>query len=440
MINKIRLFKWSDVRHWFADLVVGGQWGQSLVRNVRLNLYWFWFDGLFASGSDNIAINYLSLYILALGATQAQIGLMSSFSNLTAAILLMPGALLVERFGRRKMVALSFGLVSRLALLALVFVPILFKGSGLVWIAIGLSVTRDAFANLGYPAWMSVSSEIVPMEGRGRYFGSRNFVMGTSGILVTLLVGQLITVFVQPLGYQIAIALAFVLGIISTWCFSRINDIQDKLRVRIPEKISLRSLVKDVFTHRPFVILCAITALWNFFINVSGPFFNVHMVQDLNFTASMIGIQAVASSLSGLAIQRRTGQLSDRYGPRRVQLWSMFLIPLLPLAWIFARELWHVVLINTFGGLVWGAFNLATFNLLLAFVPKSQVPRYSAFFQVLVTLSMALGAFAGSFIVLHWGFVGVVLTSGIGRYVAVGLFAWLVRDPVVKKAELESLA
>jgi MFS family permease len=147
----------------------------------------------------------------------------------------------------------------------------------------------------------------------------------------------------------------------------------------------------------------------------------------------MIGIQAVASSLSGLVIQRRTGQLSDRYGPRRVQMWSMFLIPLLPLAWIFARDLWFVVLINTFGGLVWGAFNLATFNLLLAFIPKTQVPRYSAVFQILVTLSMALGAFAGTFIINHWGFVGVVLVSGIGRYAATGLFAWLVRDPVLKK-------
>jgi MFS family permease len=434
MINKIRLFKWSDTRHWLADLIVGGEWGLSLARYIRLNLYWFWFDGLFAAGSDNIALNFLSLYILSLGATQGQIGLMSSFSNLTAAILLMPGALLVERIGHRKIVAFTFGLFSRLALLLLVFVPILFKGSTLVWVAIALSVSRDAFANLSYPAWMSVSSEIVPMEGRGRYFGSRNFVMGIAGILVTLLVGELITVFVQPLGYQIAVALAFALGMVSSWCFFRINDQQDQVFTQIREKLSLRHLLKEILAYRQFVILCAITALWNFFVNVSGPFFNVYMVQNLGFTASMVGLTAVATSLSGLLVQRRIGLLSDRFGPRRVQMWFMFLIPLLPLSWILVRELWHVMVLNIFGGVVWGAFNLATFNLLLAFIPKSQVPRYSAFFQILVTLSLALGAFVGSFIVTQWGFYAVIITSGIGRYAAAGLFAWLMHDPVVEKS------
>ena len=432
-MNKILQLKLLTARQWFAALIFGGEWGHGLIKTVRQNLYWFWFDGLFSAGSDNIAINYLSLYILALGATQGQIGLMSSFSNLTAAILLLPGALLVERIGHRKQIALYCGILSRAALLLLVFVPILFKGTSLVWVAIAFSVTRDAFANLGYPAWMSISSEVVPMDGRGRYFGSRNFVMGAAGIVVTLVVGQLITIFVQPLGYQIAVALAFVLGMVSTWCFSRMDDIHEQLSFRAGEKLSLKNLFKEIMARRQFVILCAITALWNFSLNVAGPFFNVYMVQNLNFSASMVGITAVATSLSSLLVQRRVGGLSDRFGPRRVQMWFMFLIPLLPLAWILVQNLWHVIILNAFSGLLWGAFNLATFNLLLAFIPKTQVPRYSAVFQILVTLSLALGAFVGSFVVTQWGFFAVFIASGIGRYIAAGLFAWLVRDPVLEQ-------
>ena len=48
--------------------------------------------------------------------------------------------------------------------------------ASLVWAAIFFSVLRDSFANLGYPAWMAVTNEIVPIEGRGRFFGSRNFI------------------------------------------------------------------------------------------------------------------------------------------------------------------------------------------------------------------------------------------------------------------------
>ena len=222
----------------------------------------------------------------------------------------------------------------------------------------------------------------------------------------------------------------------STWFFSRINDLQEKLNLQqVQEKLPLRKLMQEILANRPFMTLCAVTFLWNFSLNIAGPFFNVYMVQELKFTAWMVGITAVATGVSGLLVLRHIGRLSDRFGPRRVQTWFMFVIPLLPLAWILVRNLWHVVILNTFGGVFWGAFNLATFNLLLAFIPKSQVPRYSAFFQILVTLSLALGAFVGSFMVTEWGFFAVFIASGIGRYAAAGLFAWLVRDPLPQKSE-----
>ena len=69
--------------------------------------------GLFASASDNIALTYLVLYALAAGASRSQIGMMSSLVSLGGALLLLPGALLVEHYGRRKMIALITGGIRR---------------------------------------------------------------------------------------------------------------------------------------------------------------------------------------------------------------------------------------------------------------------------------------------------------------------------------------
>ena len=403
----------------------GGEWAISLSAQIKHNLSWFFFDGLFASGSDNIVITYMVLYLLSLGATRAQVGLMSSFSSLSAALFLLVGALLVERFGRRKEITLFFGGgLARLAIMVLALLPIFLGGQALIWAAIAFSVTRDAFGNLAFPAWMSITGEIVPMEGRGRFFGSRNFIMGIAGMLVILLVGELITQTSKPLGFQIALGLAFLFGTFSTFSFSRLRV--PKGRVTPTEgagAFSIWTVLRDIKKHPTFLALSLVMAFWNFSLNIAGPFFNVFMAENLKFTASLIGVASIISTVAGLLVQRRVGRLSDRLGPRKVMLISMILIPILPAAWIFVSKFWHVVLLNSFGGVIWGAFNLVSFNFLLSLMPEGQRARYSAFYQIMVTLALAGGAALGAWVVTQWGYHAIFAWSAIGRILATLLFA-----------------
>jgi MFS family permease len=402
----------------------GGEWAIPLPAQIKHNLSWFFFDGLFASASDNIIITYLVLYILALGATRAQVGLMSSFSSLSAALFLLMGALLVERYGHRKEITMLFGGgVARLAILVLALLPIFIGGPILVWVAIALSVTRDAFGNLAFPAWMSITGEVVPMEGRGRFFGSRNFIMGIAGMLVILLVGELITQTAKPLGFQIAIGLAFVFGAFSTFSFGHLRVPKGRVApLQNSGSFSLRIMLRDIKTHPVFLALSLVMALWNFSLNIAGPFFNVYMVENLKFTATMIGVTSIITTVASLLVQRRVGRLSDRWGSRTVMLVSMILIPILPAAWIFVTKFWHVILLNSFGGVIWGAFGLVSFNFLLSLMPDEQRARYSAFYQILVTLALAGGAALGSWVVTQWGYQTIFICSAVGRIVAAILF------------------
>jgi MFS family permease len=428
----------ARARRNFRKFTWGGDWAIPLPAQVKQNLTWFFFDGLFASASDNIIITYLVLYFLALGATRTQIGLLSSFSSLTAAALLLPGALLVERYGRRKEFTVIFGGgIARLVILVLAFLPLFLGGQALVIAAIVLSVTRDAFGNLAFPAWMSMTGEVVPLEGRGRYFGSRNFVMGIAGMLMIFLVGELITSAGKPQGYQLAMGLAFLLGMISTYSFARLRDPQGGKPVPVKAGTSLKAAIADLKTHPVFVSLCLVMALWNFALNIAGPFFNVYMVEDLKFTATMVGVTSIVTSIASLLIQRRVGSLSDRWGPRRVQLISMLLIPSLPFAWMFITKFWQVCALNAFGGVIWGAFNLVAFNFLLTLTPEAQRARYAAIYQVVVTLALAGGAAFGSWVVTQWNYQMVFLCSAIGRIIAGILFARFVPDMLRKEPQPE---
>ena len=410
--------RWSASR-----LAVGGDWALSLPEGSRRNLGWFWLDGFFSAACDNIVVTYLTLYVLALGATGAQIGLMSALTNLSAALVLLPGAMLVERAGHRKGLALLGGGGARLALLLLASLPLALQGNALVGVAIALAVSRDAFSNLGFPAWMAITADVVPLEGRGRYFASRNFAMGIAGMVVTLLAGELITRASQPEGYQAALAFAFVFGMSSSFSFSRIQDPDGRVEPVREDKLSLRGLVGGLKAQPGFLSLCVAAAIWNFSLNVAGPFFTVHLVQDLHASAALVGLTSIATSVSSLAAQRWLGELSDRWGAARLQFASSLLIPILPFAWAIITAGWHVILINLLGGALWAAFTLSSFNYLLQNTPDDQRARFSALYQIVVLVSLALGAALGGALVSSVGYKVIFVLSGAGRLVASALFA-----------------
>jgi predicted MFS family arabinose efflux permease len=220
----------------------------------------------------------------------------------------------------------------------------------------------------------------------------------------------------------VAFGASFLIGSLSTYSFSRLRDPRKGRPVPASGSLSLAGVLRDLRCQPAFVSLCLVSGLWNFGVNLAGPFFNPRMVQDLGFTATMVGLTAIMSTVSSLLVQRWSGRLSDRIGPRQLQLLCMLFIPLLPFAWIFITKLWQVLLLNSVGGALWGAYSLVSFNLLLTLTPDAQRARYSAVFQILVTVSLALGAAAGSVMIGRWGYQGVFLGSALIRLLAAVLF------------------
>jgi MFS family permease len=419
---------WAHLRRNAARVTAGGYWTDELPRNIRSNLRWFWFDGVFAQASEVILTNYLSLFVLALGATAAQIGLINALSNLSAALLLLPGAALVERWGHRKhLVVFSGGGMARLIILMLALLPFGFSGPAAIAIAIGLAVVRSAFTNLSLPAWVSLTADIVPLQWRGRYLSARNMAMTLIGIVVIYPAGLLITRIGGLAGYQTVLGLAFAIGLVSTFSFNRLEEAPTSVRQawgRSPQE-SIRQIVRE---HPNFVAFGATAALWNFSLNIAGPFFNPYLVEGLKADAGTVGALNVVTSLTALVGLRLFGRLVDRWKPHRVQLICGLLIPVLPVAWLLVRSPWHIVPINLASGFLWAGYELASFNFLLRLIPEGQRERYSAVYQIVVTLALAVGSGLGGLIATRFGYVTTFVLSGVGRLAAALLFARLVRQ------------
>lgn len=428
---------WRRFRIRIAHLTAGGSWAVQLSDSTQRNLRNFFFDGLFASANDSITLTYLSLFVLSLGASSSNIGLMTALASLSATILLIPGAMLVDKIGnRKKIVLISSGFAGNFCLFLMAVTPLLIKGPSIVYVVIGLKVLMDGLRNFSLPAWVSMTGDVIPLSWRGRYFATRNLIMGFAAMVVTYGIGQVITWLGEPGGYQWSLLLAFVFGMTAASFFSRIRDYRDADQQIPPQSYSFVSLFQTLQMDQNFLAFCLFTGLWTFSLNIAGPFFNVFLVKDLSATASIIGIVTVVGKITSMPAQRFFGPLVDRWGARKLMRLMAFLIPIMPFCWYFVQAPWQAIPINALGGILWAGMNLASFNMLLEISPQDQRARYSAMYQIAVALSAAIGASLGGVVADHWGIRLVFLLSAIGRFVSANVYARFVHQPISKPVAL----
>ncbi len=409
---------WERLRRVAAHTSAGGAWSAQLPDQAQRNLRWYFADGILASSQDAINLTYLTLFVLALGATKGQIGLMTSLASLMAVILLVPGAILAERLPSRKwLVVASGGGVARLALLCLAILPFFVHGPAMVAVAIGLKIVMDGFTNLSNPAWTALTADIVPLQWRGRYFGTRNSAMGVANIGVTYLGGSIITRIGGLLGYQIGYIMAFIFGAGASYSFSRLHEEPRQATGAALSAYSPKALLQALRGDRNFLMFCVAMMVWNLSLNISGPFFSVYQVEVLKATPEVVGVLNIIASLAGLPALRFFGWLNDHWGARKVMLLTHFLIPIVPVLWIYTYQPWDPWFVQILSGAFWAGQGLAAFNFLLDISPAEGRPRYVALFQISVALSLAVGAALGGVVVETFGFATIFLVSGIGRLI-----------------------
>lgn len=393
---------------------------------ARKGMIIFWIYGFLIAASSAFVDTYTTLYALALGATNVQIGALSSSASFLGMLAPIPGAQWAERWGNRKAVVLiAFG-IRRLTLLGAMLLPLILPGQAAIYAVIVCFALRTGLMNLGNPAWVSLSGDIVPQKLRGRYFASRKTVMALASMLFVPLAGQVIEWGGGLRGYRWTFAISIVLGAIALAHYAYIPEpAQPSSRQKRAKRNTFwRSLTEN----RTFLFYMLIAMIWNFSLQLGGPFFSVYQVQVLNSSPGIIGLLSMASALSRLIGQQFWGRVVDRRGSRWTLTLCTLIIPFLPFLWIPMTKPWHVIFVTVPSGFLWAGHELANFNLLLALPGEPQrTTRAAANYATLVGLANIAGPILGGRIIeatnYHWDFI----LSGMGRLLAGILFMLLLR-------------
>ncbi len=403
-------------------LLSGGRWSANVPIATRKNLRRLVLSGVLDNIGDAIVNTYQAVYLVALGASRAEVGLLSSLSNFTMPAATLPGGQLAMRRPNYKRLVVLPSLLGRLLLLGLVLLPHFnLPIHALVMVGIAFAVGRTLLLNFANPAWTAMLGRAVPPRWRGRYFSARNIFMGGAAFVALLLIGRSIDLLGSPLGYQVALSVAVVAAIGSAAMLTGFKE--NAVEVAPERTVSTPEFLREIRQQQAFVSLCAVSTLWSFGVNIASPFFLVFLADQIEAPASTLAVVSAVSALAALPAQRLFGLWVDRKGTAWVKRLTGFLIPLVPALWAFIQRPWQAYPLQVFSGFVWAGYNLATFNFLLEMTPEETRPRYVAFQQSLVGLGMTAGAALGGLIAERWGYLPVFLTSAAGRLLASAVFA-----------------
>lgn len=395
-------------------------------------------DGIFATVFSNIAGGVLlSNFLVELHASPIEIGLSASIPMM--ANLIQPiGAWLGDRMSSRHNYCLAIYTPSRLIWLLLLGGIALFHWGKIaehqmvVW-TLAIVFSTHLLGALGSASWLSWLAALVPRRLRGRYFSIRNGAANLTCLISVPLAGVLVSKFGggSILGYGIVLLFGIVMGLVSLgfqWFMADVNP-QEQQAAAPSEVIPLFTVLKDA----NFVRFLIYFSIWMFAVNLSAPFFNLYLLDDLGLDVSWVTIYSSLSSAANLLMLVFWGKLADRFGNRFLLLTVGILVAMTPFFWLGtgtdSLSVWFwLPLLHILAGGTWAAIDLCNNNIQLGIAPQQNQSSYFAIAAAIAGVSGALGTTAGGFLAQfadYGGLPGLFVISTIVRFIALAPLVWV---------------
>lgn len=409
---------------------------------IRSSLRASTWDGVFAAIFSSITSGVLlSNFLLQLGASTVEIGILSSIPMLVN--LLQPvGAYLASRTTSRYRYSMWIFSPARLLWLILV-VGIWFtsrndtnKHNLLQW-TLGIVLATNILSALGGASWFSWIATLVPVRLRGRYFGIRNSAASLSNLICIPLLGLVVSAWpggtIQ--GYGVILFLSVGLGLISLKFQSQMVDVNPQEQGRQIGMTKARDLSQmcdrarksfSSFFEPNFCRFLFYFGLWTFAINVSSPFFNLYLLDNLDIDVKWVTIYNSLSSGANLVMLVGWGKLADRIGNRPILLLVGILVAVTPILWlgtdadVVSLWLW-LPLLHLLQGGTWAAIDLCNHNIQMQVAPIRHQATYFAIAGAVSGVGGAMATISGGFLAQFadvGGLPGLFAISSVLRLLA----------------------
>ncbi|MBD0379882.1 MFS transporter [Paenibacillus sedimenti] len=336
---------------------------------------------------------FLTGYLLYLGATSTEIGLVLAITTVVNIIQILM-AVIMQKFSNRKLMLIIFGSMHRLIWPAVGLIPFLFPKD--LWVA--MYIVFYTVAHLGNAAgavvWTSLISDAVPAPVRGRYFGIRNTILGAVSSLALFVGGQVLDRFPGGQGFQY---LFIICGICAV-----LNVIAYCLYPNPPFVPSMETnpvgMMGKPLKDRAFLRAVLFLAVWLFVQGLTVPLFSYVMLKLMHVNYETVSLITVVHTLVMMGSYYVWGTLNARYSAQTLLLWSLPIIAAACLLWgtlVVLPSLVVLYAVHIVLGIGLGGFNQMVFAFTIGDTPKSERPMYIATYSALTGFAAFLGPIVG---------------------------------------------
>ncbi len=395
---------------------------QTIRQNARNSLI----DGMLYSAMVGLTNPFFGILAVKLGATDYQLGLLTSLPALLSLVAMIPGAIIVGRYRSPLPCVIRHAAFHRVWFLALAVVPWLAVSPWakapavsipLLFILI-LSVMNFPAAVCGV-AWTSLMGDLFPTDLRGQIFGERNMLTGLVSLVGTLAAGYVLGVVGFPWNYSMLFVASFAFTMGSLYYLTKLREparpAQNLPRVTAAPPTALL----QVFHNRAFANFALGAFIMNAGMNLPVSLWTILFVRDLHLSEAWIGAFATISGATSMIFYPSWGRLADRRGNRWVFIVSCLGFVPLPFLYSFVRTPVHVVFLQVAAGWAGAGFNLALFNRLLEVAPNARRADYIGVFNTLNGLAAFVLPVVGVWLYTLANMPTVFAISSLVRIVAV---------------------
>lgn len=376
---------------------------------------------------SNVAAPFLPVFLTRLGATNFQVGLLSSMPGMTGLML----ALLVGRFLQTRHNIVPWYSLSRLMVIlcyALTGILTLVVSEELVIIA---TLAIWAFATLPQTAlavaFSVVMNAVAGPEGRYDLLSRRWTIFGLTGIVGTFIVTRVIDLIDFPFNYSTMFLVLSMGGFLSFY-FSRKIELPDTEPPPLTKSAGAREGVQNYLSilraNPAFVSFASKRFVYFSAITLGTAVMPLYLVREVHATDAQIGVITMTATIVMLAGYYVWPRISRLRGGRFVLLATTLGMVFYPALSAATPQVSLIILYAGIAGFFQGGLDLVFFDELMKTVPAEYSATFVSLAQSMQYLSMIVAPLVGTWLATYIGLGGALLLSAGLRLVGFLLFLW----------------
>ena len=373
---------------------------------------------------------FLPVFLLRLGASANDVGLLTALPALTAFALAIPfGRWLQGRrnivpwYSRMRLAAwLSYAVMAAVAALLPreQAIPVML----VVWALASLPSTA------GLVAFPIVMDGAAGRDGRFDLLGRRWAIAGTSTAIAVALGGQFLSAVPFPRNFELLFAMVSIAGVGSFLQSSRIvipDQVPPPSVARAPVGQRIRGLVALVLANRSFIRFELRALVYTASIGLAMPILPLFYVHEVAAPDAWIGIIGAATNAGGVLGYLAARQIARRGSGAMTLLPSMLAAAVAPAILAAIGWLPAVAAIAFVIGVAGAGVQLAMFDQFMRRVPLEHGVTFSSVDQSVQNLALVVVPNIGGVLAVAFGIRTALLVVAFVSAVAFALFAWNAR-------------